>query len=716
MLPGNTPPADGVLVSFAVNGSRSSDAIGSMQLSGYENYFIGNDARRHAGNCSRFARVASTLDNGVRLVYYEKGGSLEYDIELQSMASVDALEMTCEGADTLRVNTEGNLVAETSLGTIVQSKPVAFVINSAGKRTREFPMEFELRGKFAFGFRGPNAQLDSGERLVIDPGVVLYGKYLGGSGLDQGNGIGVDQNGVAYVAGETASINFPTTTGAFDITKNGGSDIFVTAINPLGTRLVYSTFIGGSNNDRALGLTTSPTGVAYITGDTTSTDFYNGGSSPWQLNTFISGIGASDAILARVGITGYPTGVIPPSPTPPGVNPNDYQGWCTVFGGGGLDSGRGVGLEKNPTGGDFRVFITGTTSSTYASIISNFAVPFPPSFVLAQPAQILRGPSDAFILRVTQAPIGFGVDFDYCLFVGGDGDEVGLGITSLSLDTVAIVGKKTTSTTSTFSPAITPNATQPSYGGGASDGFVVVADVKFVGPYQQYSIPVGPQPGTISYPFVTYCGGSDADSLTGVVAVDAATTPNVAFVLACGSTWSSDFPVTTGAYQTVLNQLGGVGSDAVIMKYSGVPKQLTGPIPPFPAIQIAYSTYLGAYGNDEALGISAEGDQATIVGIARHNNNFFPPTYSFPTTVPPSANLGGLSDAFIAQFNSNGTALNYCFRTGGSLEDYGVAICLDANNDPYITGSTVSTNIPITGGTFGQLNSGAVDAFVLKFR
>jgi hypothetical protein len=117
----------------------------------------------------------------------------------------------------------------------------------------------------------------------------LYSTYLGGSVNDRGVGIAVDSVGSAYVTGETQSTNFPTTAGTLDPMFNGFVDAFVTKLNPAGSAPLYSTYLGGTGDDRGLGIAVDIVGNAYVTGRTSSVNFpttagafdttYNGGSS-----------------------------------------------------------------------------------------------------------------------------------------------------------------------------------------------------------------------------------------------------------------------------------------------------------------------------------------------------------------------------------------------------------------------------------------------------
>ncbi len=104
-------------------------------------------------------------------------------------------------------------------------------------------------------------------------GALSYSTYLGGNGSDTGLGIAVDVSGNAYVTGITTSTNFPTANPIQ--ATNGGSagDVFVTKLNPQGSALVYSTYLGGSNTDIGRGIAVDSTGNAYVTGFTSSAEF-----------------------------------------------------------------------------------------------------------------------------------------------------------------------------------------------------------------------------------------------------------------------------------------------------------------------------------------------------------------------------------------------------------------------------------------------------------
>jgi YD repeat-containing protein len=123
----------------------------------------------------------------------------------------------------------------------------------------------------------------------------VYSTYLGGSGDDRGAAIAVDAQGFAWVAGMTASTNFPTTSGAAQTSSGGGNDAFISRLNQGGTALSYSSYLGGTGDDRAQGLALDPAGNAYLAGYTNSTNF------PTTTYTYQPGnAGGYDAFAAKV--------------------------------------------------------------------------------------------------------------------------------------------------------------------------------------------------------------------------------------------------------------------------------------------------------------------------------------------------------------------------------------------------------------------------------
>lgn len=128
---------------------------------------------------------------------------------------------------------------------------------------------------------------------------LLYSTYLGGSGFDASTTIAVDGSGNIYVAGVTSSVNFPTMNPlqSYQGTPSSewvGGDAFVTELNPTGSALIYSTYLGGNSTDFALGLAVDASGMAYVTGWTTSSNFPT--AQPLQASL----VGSQDAFVTVV--------------------------------------------------------------------------------------------------------------------------------------------------------------------------------------------------------------------------------------------------------------------------------------------------------------------------------------------------------------------------------------------------------------------------------
>jgi hypothetical protein len=196
---------------------------------------------------------------------------------------------------------------------------------------------------------------------------LVYSTYLGGSGDDDGSGIAVDALGNAYVAGTTSSTNFPTTPGAFQTTVGGFEDAFVTKLNPTGSGLVYSTYLGGSGQDFGRGVALDSAGSAYVTGFTRSTNF------PTTIGAFQTtfGGGFGDAFVTKINPSG--TGLV----------------YSTYLGGSGDDGGGGIAVDSMPNP---NAYVTGTTSSI------NF-----PTTPGAFQTTFGGGPRDAFVTKIATA-------------------------------------------------------------------------------------------------------------------------------------------------------------------------------------------------------------------------------------------------------------------------------------------------------------------------
>ncbi|MBI2271476.1 MAG: PKD domain-containing protein [Bacteroidetes bacterium] len=140
-------------------------------------------------------------------------------------------------------------------------------------------------------------------KLNATGSALIYSTYLGGVDNDDltwmGDGLAINSAGEAFVTGVTASANFPVKAGSFDTGYNGVRDGFVTKLNPTGTALIYSTFLGGTSSDNGSGIAIDAAGAAYVTGSTGSINFpTTAGSYDNSYN------GAQDAFVTKLNAAG----------------------------------------------------------------------------------------------------------------------------------------------------------------------------------------------------------------------------------------------------------------------------------------------------------------------------------------------------------------------------------------------------------------------------
>src|SRR5262249_50708964 len=224
-------------------------------------------------------------------------------------------------------------------------------------------------------------------------GALVYSTYLGADGYDVGRSVAIDPSGNAYVTGYFYASAFPTTSGAYQTVNRGAYDAFVSKLNPSGSALVYSTYLGGNGDDRALGIAVDPSGNAYVTGETGSSNF------PTTTGAYQAVFGGHyDAFVTKLNPSGsslvYST-YLGGSPDPP-VPYTRFE--------------RGAGVAVDPLG---NAYVAGQTGSS----------DFPTTPGAYQTTFGGNGNEDAFVSKFT--PSGAAV---YVTYLGGSGGEAATGI------------------------------------------------------------------------------------------------------------------------------------------------------------------------------------------------------------------------------------------------------------------------------------------------
>jgi hypothetical protein len=235
-------------------------------------------------------------------------------------------------------------------------------------------------------------------KIKNDGSDLIYSTYLGGSGFDRGYGIAIDKAGAAYVTGETESYDFPTKNPIYKYKGGYWGDVFITKINNDGSDLIYSTYLGGSDNDCDPAIAVDAKGSAYVVGYTESKNFPIKNPFQGKKSSY------SDAFVTKIHPSG--TSLV----------------YSTFLGGKGSDYGSGIAVDNKGA-----VYITGGTSS------KDF--PIKNAIYQIYKGGVLGG--DSFITKIH--PKGNSLVFS--TYLGGTGDDIGFGIALDNDDNIYVSGR-----------------------------------------------------------------------------------------------------------------------------------------------------------------------------------------------------------------------------------------------------------------------------------
>jgi hypothetical protein len=620
-----------------VGSDGEAEAIGEQLLTEKTNYLIGNNPKDFRTNIPHYAKARfKQVYSGVDVVYSGDQGRLKYDIVIAPGTDPNVIKIQYAGVKEIKTDRHGNLVLDMAGGSVVQPKPIVY---QSGKDKRQYVTgSYVIQNKNQIAFR--IGDYDKSRELVIDP-VLVFATYLGGSGVEEGMGVATDSEGNAYIVGTTNSLNFPTTPGTFQAAKNTGKDVFVTKVNPGGSSIVYSTYIGGALDDSGYGIAIDSEGNAYITGTTASANFptttgvvqaSNGGNTDafvTKLNktgsslVYSSYLGGSDneegfgialdfsGNASVTGVTASNNFTVTSSamqsslagPTDAFITRLNANGngrlFSTYVGGSGADIGFGIAVDLS----NDSVIATGTTES----------MDFPTTSGAFR--TVSAGSTDAFVVKLDKAG-----SVNYATLLGGSGIDVGLGVAVDHNGNAYVNGLTDSSNFPT-----TAGSMQQVNGGGESDAFVTK-----LGPTG--AVPV----------YSTYLGGSGTDTAAGIA---------LGFggkAILSGTTTSNNFPLTGDANQSILNG----GKDAFL---SRLRQDGSGAL---------YSSLVGGEQAEEAFGIAMDaGANSYVVGTTSSSN--------FPTTPGAFQTTGaGGTDGFLVKVGpGSDSPLHLLFDSSGPAVD-----------------------------------------------
>ena len=574
----------------------SPQVSGLDELPGKTNYFIGNDPKKWRTNVPTYAKVKySNVYPGIDLIYYGNQRQLEYDFVVAPGADPQAIRLAfpsrdSDGAVPLRIDSQGDLVVHAGGEEVRLRKPVVYQEVHGQRQGLAGKYVLEARDEIRFEL----ASYDKTKSLVVDP-VVVYSTFLGGSQNDHATGIAVDSLNNAYVTGFTTSPDFPTANPfqgqyanatAFT-TSNPAADAFVTKFNTDGSGIIYSTYLGGTGDDRGAGIAVDSSGNAYVTGQTNSPNF------PTTAGAFQT--------MASQGSNGFVTKV-------------NFTGSALVYSTYlNLNGGNGIALDQ----------------AGNAYVVGNVGI------------------SGISVTKLN--PLGNSLVYFSRPISGSDFNDSGEGIAVDQAGDAFVVGFTRRSNFLT-----TPGAFQTTPGldvqGGFSGSDAFVFELNSAGNALVYS---------------TYLGGKGADQANSI-AVDSGGNAYVT-----GSTSSGDFPLLN-AFQALP---GGGSTDAFITKLNST------------GTAIVYSSFYGADAADAGRGIAVDA-AGNSYSVGRKGNIYY-----------------------LLKITTDGAMLYSSLF--GNADDMGLAISIDSSGDAYVAGST--DGLQTTSGSFQpRNNSPGTNAFVIK--
>ncbi len=710
-----------VTMRLAGRTNGSSNPTGDEPLPGSANYFVGSDPAAWRSGVPTYAKVRySNVYPGVDLLYYGNQRQLEYDFWVAPHADPKAIRLQFSGVTKLKLDPDGDLIVSSKNGDIAFRKPVIYQERD-GRRDL-------IAGRFTLGRRHTVSfalnDYDHSRPLVVDP-VLAYSTYLGGSG-DDGDAafaIAVDSSGDAYVTGMTDSVNFPLSSGSYQQANkdaaNSGFNAFVTKLNATGTALVYSTYLGGSGTTQGFALAVDSSGSAYVTGETFATNFPTT-SGAFQTANIANSTGYT-AFVTKLNATG--TALV----------------YSTYLGGSGNGSGTGDSGNAIAVDSSDNAYVAG---STYSANFPVTAAAYQTTNKDAANAQ-----QSAFVTKLNAT----GTALVYSTFLGGSASDGQSDVANaLAVDSsgdVYLTGQagssdfpvtsgvyQTTnpasanSTTVAFVSELNPSGAGLLYstflgGSEGAAGSALAIDASgdaYVTGYAKYTdfpVTAGAYQSTnngsalnVSNAFVaklnptgsallyaTYLGGSgleisafnkDGDSASGL-AIDSS---GDAYVT--GVAFSSNFPVTSGAYQATNKGSANKTYNAFVTELNPT------------GAALLYSTFIGGsgypfgtmgyYRGDDAMGLAMDAaDNIYIAGMAFSAD--YPVTAGpFQSTNRAVGNSG--SNAFISKLSLAG-------QTPAAVA---TTTTLTSSASPVIAGASVTFTAAVSAASGSTVPTGSV--------
>lgn len=275
----STEPVDGHYFQINLLGSnQQSKPMAETPLEGYYNYFLGSDSGRWATNALAFASVVyPDVYDGIDFRVSSVGNNLKYDFIVKPGADPSQIRFEYCGVDGIEIS-DDDLKIRTLAGPLTELKPFSYQLN--GNTQQTVRSEYRLRHN-TVSFSFPD-DYDECRELIIDP-LLIFSTYSGSTADNWGSTATPGEHGTLYSAGVTRQDFgglFPATPGAFQTTNQGNYDMAIIKYDSAGTRFLYATHLGGSNNDSPQSLVVDETsGDLIVLGISSSANYPTSGNA-----------------------------------------------------------------------------------------------------------------------------------------------------------------------------------------------------------------------------------------------------------------------------------------------------------------------------------------------------------------------------------------------------------------------------------------------------
>jgi len=634
---------ESALVEF-LGANRNANVEGLEPSAAYANFMIGSDPSKWRNHVTGYERVRYTgLYPGIDLVYHgELNHKLEYDLAVAPGADPQQIRLKVTSDHEARIGKDGDLELDGPDGVIRLDAPVLYQNIPGGKKA--ITGGFIQLAQNEFGFR--SSGYDVTKPLIIDPTInLLYSTYAGGIHDDAAFDMTLDGSGNVYIAGWTASQDFPVTANALQqVRQNIGSYVYDAVVMKFDAsgNVLFSTFLGGQQNDQGTTIQVNRNGEVLLAGYTQSSDFPVTANA-YQKNTG----GGADAFFSVIS------------------NDGSQLLYSTYLGGPGDES-----VAKMAQDASGALWLAGGASAA--------GLPATAGAYQAQP----NGNDNAFIARVEfNATNTQPLKIDALTFLGGSHNGEENGISDIAFDSSGNVyvtgGSNSTdfpTTANAYEKASVFTLSGGCYNSPNPNSIILVSELSADLKTLIYSTALG---GKIE----DQNGFPDCNQFGRTVHPD-----NKGNIWVIGTVGMQDFPTTSNALSRQLNGNGLAGVDDFVVELTPKTNSTT----------LTYGSFLG--GSQFDYGASAIWDANENIWIISNTQSTDWPGVVQGTALQ-AANAGGY-DMTITELQPDATKILYATYLGGSGDEdanYGHSVFkMDANANLYMAGGTGSANFPTT--------------------